>query len=104
MDTDSDADCSARCRICVWENALLPWLLSCPAAQNPLPLRTLWASWRRWWWWCCRRAVVDGVVVVERDEEGEVALSMGGVGAGNPEDWKYSRVGTESAAAPSAPQ
>ena len=67
----------------MWENAQLPWLLSCPAAQNPLPLRTLWASWRWRWRWCCRRAVVDGVVVVERDEEGEVALSMGGVGAGN---------------------
>ena len=43
-------------------------------------------------------------MVVESDEEVEVVLSMGGVGADHPEDWKYSRVGTESAAAPSAPQ
>jgi hypothetical protein len=52
-------------------------------------------------WW---RVVVDGVVVVERDEEGEVVLVTGVGGADHPEDWKYSRVGTESAAAPSAPQ
>ena len=50
-----------------------------------------------------RRAVVDGVAMVERDEEGEVALSMGGVGADHAKDWKYSRVGTESAAAPRCP-
>jgi hypothetical protein len=83
----------------VWENALLPWLLSCPAAQKPLPLRTLCASSRGWW-----RVVVDGVVVVDRDEEGEVVLVTGVGGADHPEDWKYSLVGTESAATPSAPQ
>ena len=47
---------------------------------------------------------MDGVVVVERDEEGEEVLATGVGGADHPEDWKYSRVGTESAAAPSAPQ
>ena len=47
--------------------------------------------------------MVDGVAMVERDEVGEVALSMGGVGADHAKDWKYSRVGTESAAAPRCP-
>ena len=36
-------------------------------------------------------------------EEGDVSATGVG-GAVHPEDWKYSRVGTESAAAPSAPQ
>ena len=47
---------------------------------------------------------MDGVVVVEGEEEGEEVLAAGVGGADHPEDWKYSRVGTESAAAPSAPQ
>jgi hypothetical protein len=32
------------CRICIAENALLPLLLLWPAAQKPLPFRTLCAS------------------------------------------------------------
>ena len=46
-DAHADAESPERpdsCRSCDAENALLPWLLSCPAAQNPLPLRTLCAS------------------------------------------------------------
>jgi hypothetical protein len=99
-DVDADAECSARLGSCVWENALLPWLLSCPADQKPLPLRT--SPLRGWWWWPW--VVVDGVVVVERDEEAEGPLAMGVGDADHPEDWKYSCVGAESAAAPSAPQ
>ena len=43
-------------------------------------------------------------MVEERDEEGENALAMGVGGADHPENWKYSLAGSESAAAPSAPQ
>jgi hypothetical protein len=71
---------------------MVPWLLSCPAAQKPLAVRTHSASlWRG----------VDGVALVEAeivDEEEEDAAGVGG--AVHPEDWKYSHVGTESTAAP----
>jgi hypothetical protein len=88
---------------CDAENALLPWLLSCPDAQKPLPVRTLSASsaplrgWRG----------ADGVALLEAEmveEEKEEEGVTGVGGAVHPEDWKYSRVGTERAAAPSAPQ
>ena len=46
---------------------------------------------------------MDVVVVGEGEEEGEEVLAAGVGGADHPEDWTYSRVGTESAAAPSAP-
>ena len=36
--------------------------------------------------------------------EEDDAAATGVEGADHPEDWKYSRVGTDSAAAPSAPQ
>ena len=41
---DASPDWPESCRICIAENALLPLLLSWPAAQKPLPLRTLCAS------------------------------------------------------------
>ena len=40
---------------------------------------------------------------MERNEEAEGPFATGVRGADHPEDWKYSRVGTESAVAPSAP-
>jgi hypothetical protein len=55
VDVNADAECSARLRrSCVCENALLPWLLSCPAAQNRSRCvggrgRGLW--WTGLWWW-----------------------------------------------------
>lgn len=39
----------------------------------------------------------------EEDEDGDLPAGVVG-GPVHPEDWKYSRVGRESAAAPSAPQ
>jgi hypothetical protein len=38
------------------------------------------------------------------DEEEEDVAAVGVGGPDHPDDWKYSRVGTERAAAPSAPQ
>jgi hypothetical protein len=82
------------------ENALLPWLLSCPAVQKPLPVRTLSASSvplpvRAW-------HGADAVALVgaemEEGEEEEVVANVGGTV--HPEDWRCSRIETDGTAAP----
>jgi hypothetical protein len=40
----------------------------------------------------------------EMEEDDEDVAAAGVEGPVHPDDWKYSRVGTERAAAPSAPQ
>ena len=82
------------------ENALLPWLLSCPAVQKPLPVRTLSASSvalpvRAW-----HGADAVALVGAEMDEgeEEEVVANVGGTV--HPEDWKCSRIETDGTAAP----
>jgi hypothetical protein len=63
---------SDNCRSCVAEIVLLPWLLSCPATQNPLPVRTLCDSFTPlhcWWWLRWRR--MEEVPLKEGNMDGE---------------------------------